>query len=112
MTVEMEANGDSRSTYERDLSLVGSLDSSYFCPASAALVGPVQNIFFPRRTLFVSLHLSPSPGNLDRQSCSVAFLLICVSGKKSQFVCKKINFKLSERQHIERHGTAVGPRTA
>jgi hypothetical protein len=72
MTVEMEANGDSRSTYERDPSLVGSLDSSYFCPALAALVGPVKNIFFTRRTLFVSLQLSPSPGKLDRWTDSRA----------------------------------------
>jgi hypothetical protein len=76
-----------------------------FCPASAVLVGPVQNIFFSSpHTVF--LHLTPSPSKLDRQSCSVAFLLICVSGKKSQFVDKKRNFKLSERQHIERQETA------
>jgi hypothetical protein len=37
-------------------------------------------IFFPHRTLYcISLHLSPSPSKLDRQSCRDAFLLICVS---------------------------------
>ncbi len=47
LTVETEANGDSRSTYERDPSLVGSLGSSTrdFCPAVTALVGPVQDSF-------------------------------------------------------------------
>ncbi len=49
-TVETEENGDSKSTNERDPSLVGSLDLpdlyERFCSALAALVGPVQNIFF------------------------------------------------------------------
>jgi hypothetical protein len=50
MTVETEANRDSKSTYEGDLPWLfhwarpaGTRD---FCPALAALVGPVQNMFF------------------------------------------------------------------
>ncbi len=50
LTVETEANGDSKSTNEMGPTLVASLGSS--CrPALAALVSPVQ-MFFPRRTLF------------------------------------------------------------
>ena len=48
--VDTEVNGDSKSTNERDPSLVSSLDLSNlyerFCSALAALVGPEQNIFF------------------------------------------------------------------
>jgi hypothetical protein len=43
-----------------------------FCPA--------LNIFFPNPTLF-HFALSPPPSKLDRQSCRVACLLICVSGE-------------------------------
>ncbi len=50
MTVETESQGDSRSSFERGISSVGSLGSSCstrdFCPAFAALIGPVK-IFFP-----------------------------------------------------------------
>jgi hypothetical protein len=42
LTVETEANGDSKSTNERVLRA----GTSGFCPALAALVGPVQNLFF------------------------------------------------------------------
>ncbi len=56
MTVETELNGDSKSTNERGPSLVGSwacrASTGDFCPSLASLVGTVQNIFFPRRTLF------------------------------------------------------------
>ncbi len=48
-TVEIEVNGDSKRTNERE-SLVGSwacrADSRDFCSALAAPFGPVQNIFF------------------------------------------------------------------
>ncbi len=56
LTVETEANRDSRSTYERGPSLVGSLDSSTrdFCPALAAVVGPVKNISFLTLHYFTS----------------------------------------------------------
>jgi hypothetical protein len=47
-TVETEANGDSRITYEIFPSLAGFLGSpagtKEFCPALTALVGPVRNI--------------------------------------------------------------------
>jgi hypothetical protein len=79
---ETEANGDSRSTYTKVFSLVGSLGSRAgtrdFCAALVALVGPVQKYHFPRRTYTISLHLSSSPSKLRRQSCCVAFLLLCV----------------------------------
>jgi hypothetical protein len=48
--VDTEVNGDSKSTNERDPSLVSSLDLSNlyerFCSALAALVGPVENGVF------------------------------------------------------------------
>ncbi len=45
LTFETEANGDSKSTNERGPpSLVGCTRD--FCSALAALVGPVQNIYF------------------------------------------------------------------
>jgi hypothetical protein len=85
-TFETGVNGDSKSTNERDPSLVHWLvhwalhaGTRDFYPALTALVSPVQNIFFPHRTLF-QVHLSPSPGKLGRQSRRVACLLICVSG--------------------------------
>ncbi len=57
-----------------------------FCPALAALVGPVQNIF-PHRTLFhfICPHgpHPPASGHKERQSCRVACLLILVSGNIS-----------------------------
>ncbi len=59
LTVDTEVNGDSKSTNERVLSLVGSLGSSYF---------------FPHRTLFHAIYVSPSPSELGRQSCRVACL--------------------------------------
>jgi hypothetical protein len=50
MTVEMDENGDSKSTNERGPSLVGSwacrVSAGDFCPALAALVGPVKNFLF------------------------------------------------------------------
>jgi hypothetical protein len=49
-----------------------------FCLALAALVGPVQ-IFFPSPYI-ISIHLTPSPSKLSRQSCGVACLLMYVSG--------------------------------
>jgi hypothetical protein len=47
-----------------------------FCPALVAVFGPVQNIFF---LTILSVHLSPSPYKLARQSCWVTGLLVCVS---------------------------------
>jgi hypothetical protein len=57
VAVETEENGDSRSTtYERGPLLVGfwacRVSTRELCSTLTALVGPVQNIFFPRRTLF------------------------------------------------------------
>jgi hypothetical protein len=47
------------------------------CHAFAALVGPVLNTFFLTVHYFNSI--VPSPSKLDRQSCWVACLLVCVS---------------------------------
>ncbi len=49
-----------------------------FCPALAALVGQVQNIFSSPYTISMPLFVSPS--KLCRQPCWVAFLIVCVSG--------------------------------
>ncbi len=51
LTVETEVNGDSKRTNESCLFLVGSLGigragARDFCSVLAALVSPVQNIFF------------------------------------------------------------------
>jgi hypothetical protein len=65
-TVETEVNGDSKSTVQLKGVLpwlvtwacrTGTRD---FCPALAALVGPVQNIFFIPYTISISLSTSPS----------------------------------------------------
>jgi hypothetical protein len=52
-------------------------DTRDFGPTLAALVSQAQNIFSSLITF--SLHLSPSPSQLGRQSCRVACLIICVS---------------------------------
>jgi hypothetical protein len=69
-----------------------------FCPALAALVSPVQNIFF--LTDITSLHLSPSSSKLGRQSCWVACQLINFSGgaHDSADVATKTSHNLNEVQ--------------
>ncbi len=57
LTVETKVNGDSGSTYERGSALVGSLGLScrykrFLSCLGCPIVGPVQNILFPHRTLF------------------------------------------------------------
>jgi hypothetical protein len=78
LTVETEVNGDSKITNEKGPSLVGSLGllcggTKDICSfALAALVGPVQNIFFltvPYFNSFVLIALK-----LGRQPCWVAYL--------------------------------------
>jgi hypothetical protein len=80
LTVETEANGDSRSTYERG-PFVGWLGLSCryksFCSALAALVGAVQNIFYLPVTIFIPLFTSPT--KLSRHPCWEACLLVCLS---------------------------------
>jgi hypothetical protein len=52
-----------------------------FCPALAALVSLVQNVFFLTAPHIISLHLSLSPRKLGSGSRGrIAYLLICVSG--------------------------------
>ncbi len=60
-----------------------------FCSALAALVETVQNIFPSPNT--ISILLTPSPSNLGRQPCWVAYLLVCVSlvGNESEGVVEK-----------------------
>jgi hypothetical protein len=48
-----------------------------FCPALAALVDPIWNIFSSPYT--ISIRLSPSPSKLGRQSCWVSCLIQYVS---------------------------------
>ncbi len=107
LTIKTEENEDSKSTNERVLPWLvhwacraGTRD---FCPASAALVSPVQNIFSSPCT--TSIHLSPSPSKLDRQSCCVACLLICVSESTSGWeynllVCTFQNGFLDQGIHL------------
>jgi hypothetical protein len=83
-TAEAETNGDSKSTKERGPSSVGSLGSSLhdctrdFCPALAALVGPVQNIFSLPYTTCISIHCPHHPASLtgSRAGSPVSY---CVS---------------------------------
>jgi hypothetical protein len=82
LTVEIEVNGDSKST----ITIIGVLPwlvrwpcrvrTRDFCSALAALVGTVQNIFPPSYS--ISIPLSPLFSNLGRQPCWFAFLLVCV----------------------------------
>jgi hypothetical protein len=80
LTVKTEVNGDSKRTNERGLRLVrwACCAGTRVCSASAAVVGPVQDIFFPLYT--IKILLSPSSSKLGRGSCWVFFLFVCVSG--------------------------------
>ncbi len=80
LTVETEANGDSMSTRVLPwlVRWARRAGTRYVCPALAALVGHIQNTFFSS-PYTISIHLSPSPSKLSRQSCRVTCLLICVS---------------------------------
>ncbi len=95
LTVETEVNGDSKSTYEKGPSLVGSFGLScrykrfFFNLGLDALIGQYE-IFFPRPTL----PLSPSPSKLGRQPCWVACLLVSVSDVDSRFVHFKVTWGL------------------
>jgi hypothetical protein len=69
LTVETEENGDSKSTNERGPSLVDSLGSSCrytrFLSCLAAVVGPVENIFFLTIHHSISIHLSHRPARWE-----------------------------------------------
>jgi hypothetical protein len=85
LTVEIEANEVSRSTYERGPSLVGLLDSScrykiiLFCLGGCSSRPSTKYFFFLTAHCFTSfVHIGSS--KLGRQSCRIACLLICVSG--------------------------------
>jgi hypothetical protein len=77
LTVKAEAIRDSWSMKGAFHWLVPAVTRD-FCPALAALVSHVENIFSSPET--ISLHLSPSHSKMGRQSCRVACLLISVSG--------------------------------
>jgi hypothetical protein len=81
LTVETEVNGDSKSTKEGVLPWlvrwacpVGTRD---FWSVSAALFGPVRNIFSLLYAILIPL--SPSPSKLGRQPCWVACFFVRVS---------------------------------
>jgi hypothetical protein len=57
LTAETEVNGDLKSTNER-VHWACRASKGDFCSALAALVSPVQNIFFPHCTLFQFLFVS------------------------------------------------------
>ncbi len=84
LTVETWVNGDSKSTNERNPSLVGSLVLScrykrfLFCLGCSSRTTVVQNIFF--LTVHYIDSLTPSPSNLGMQPCWVTCLLVRVSG--------------------------------
>ncbi len=82
LTVKTEVNGDSKRTNARGPFLVGSLGLSCrykrFFSALAALVGPIQKMFF--LTVHYLKSFAPSPSKLGRQPCWAVFLLVCVSG--------------------------------
>ncbi len=71
LTVETEANGDSRSTYERGPSLVVRCryNTRDCWPALAALVGPVQNIFISFVPTAQEAGQAVVPGRLSLNMC-------------------------------------------
>ncbi len=90
--VKTEVNGDLKSANKRNSFLVG----SWGCQAGTRCLflwlscssRPNTNIFFPHGTLFQFLcahqgHWSPSPSKLARQPYWVAYLLLCISERKS-----------------------------
>jgi hypothetical protein len=80
LTVETEASGDSSRVHTKGVfpCLVLVVPSTRnFCPVLAALVSPDKIYFSLPNT--ISLHLSPSPSKLGRQSCRVACLIIFIS---------------------------------
>jgi len=62
-----------------------------FCPALAALVGPVHRKLFQN-----SIYLFPSPSKLGKQSCWVACLLVCFSGVYTDLTITTLNFSETE----------------
>jgi hypothetical protein len=81
LRVEIEVNGDSRSTNERGPSLVESLGSlcryKRFLSCFGCCGRPSTKKFFRKVHYFISF--VPSPSKLGKQSCWVACLLMCVS---------------------------------
>ncbi len=92
-TVEIEANGDPRSTYESSPSLVGSLSSLCWykrflsclcCSSRPSTIFYKFSLLYTLLVQYRSLYLSSSPSKLGKQSCRVTCLLICVSGYNNE----------------------------
>jgi hypothetical protein len=66
--LELEVNGDSRITNERDPSLVGSCQYKRFLFCLCCSSRPRTKYFFLHRPYTISVPLSPSPSKLDRQA--------------------------------------------
>ncbi len=91
LTVETEANGDSRSSYERGPSLVASLGFScrynrfLFCHVYSSR--PSTTYFFSSQYFNSFILVAQKSGQACRQSWWVIFLLICVSDVHLSTVC-------------------------
>jgi hypothetical protein len=83
LSVETEANGDSKRTNERGLSFLVWF-VGLFMPVQVIFVLPglqsVQYKIFFSSPYTISIHLSPSPSKLGRQSFRIVCLLMCVCG--------------------------------
>jgi hypothetical protein len=84
---QLRQMGTPLSTYERGPSMVGSscrYKTFFSClGCSLNLNQPNTKYCFPNRILHISLHLSSSPSKLGRQTCRVAFFLICCNDCKT-----------------------------
>ncbi len=74
LTVETEVNGESKSTYERGPSLVGSLGLSCWYKR---LLDKCK--IFLTSPYSIIIPVSPSTSKLGRQPCWVTYFLVCVS---------------------------------
>jgi hypothetical protein len=97
LTVETEANGDSKSTNEKDPSLVGSLGSSCRYNRFLSCLGCSSRLstkYFFSSPCTNSIHLSPSPTKLDRQSCRGHLSLnLCLSGRILPVYSRNVDYK-------------------
>ncbi len=80
LTVVTEANGDSRTKHEMD-PVLGRFEAwqyNRFLSCLGCSGWPSAKYFFPQPKT-ISLHLSPLPSKMGRQSCLVAcFLILCI----------------------------------
>ncbi len=82
LTVEIEVNGDSKSTHAKGPSMMGS--SGLLCGYKRFLSCLTCSSRTSSKKIFspytISNHLFPLPSKLGRQSCWVTCLLVCFSG--------------------------------